>query len=87
MDIFADIKQTFKEGTSLTRLIYINLGVFVLVMLTGVFFFLAAKQNPLASWLSVPSDFNTLLRQPWSLFTYMFTHTNFLHILFNLLGL
>lgn len=87
MEIISDIKQTFREGSTLTKLIYINLGVFVLVMLAGVFFFLAAKQNPLASWLSVPSDFITLLRQPWSLFTYMFTHTNFLHILFNLLGL
>lgn len=87
MDIFADIKQTFKEGTSLTRLIYINLGVFVLIMLTGVFFFLAARQNTLAEWLSVPSDLNTLLHRPWTLITYMFTHTSFLHILFNLLGL
>ena len=87
MDIFTDIKQTFKEGTSLTRLIYINLGVFVLLMLTGVVFYLAAKPNPVAAWLSVPSDLNSLLRQPWSVITYMFTHTGFLHILFNLLGL
>jgi membrane associated rhomboid family serine protease len=87
MDIFSDIKQTFREGSTLTKLIYINLGVFVLIMLTGVFFFLAARQNTLAEWLSVPSDLNTLLHRPWTLVTYMFTHTNFLHILFNLLGL
>ena len=87
MDILTDIKQTFKEGTSLTRLIYINLGVFVLIMLTSVVFYLSAMPNPVANWLSVPSDFQILLRQPWSVVTYMFTHTGFLHILFNLLGL
>lgn len=87
MDIFADIKQTFKEGTSLTRLIYINLGVFVVIMLAGVVFYLSAMHNPIAGWLSVPSDLNSLMRQPWSVVTYMFTHTGFLHILFNLLGL
>ncbi len=87
MDILDDIKQTFREGSTLTKLIYINLGVFVLVMLTGVFFFLAARQNTLAEWLSVPSDLNILLHRPWTVVTYMFTHTGFLHILFNLLGL
>jgi membrane associated rhomboid family serine protease len=56
-------------------------------MLAGVLFYLLAMQNPLAGWLSVPSDLHTLLRQPWSVVTYMFTHTGFLHILFNLLGL
>jgi len=87
MDILSDIKQTFKDGTSLTRLIYINLGVFVAIMLAGVVFYLSAIPNPIAGWLSVPSDLSTLLRQPWSVVTYMFTHTGFLHILFNLLGL
>lgn len=87
MDIFYDIKQTFKEGTSLTRLIYINLGVFILLMLVSAVFYLAAIPNPVAGWLSVPSDMQTLFHQPWSVVTYMFTHTGFLHILFNLLGL
>jgi membrane associated rhomboid family serine protease len=87
MEIFRDIKQTFREGSSLTKLIYLNLGVFVLIMLAGVFFYLAARQNSVAEWLSAPSDLTTLLHRPWTLVTYMFTHTNFIHILFNLLGL
>jgi len=87
MEILSDIKQTFREGSALTKMIYINLGVFVLLMLAGVFFYFLAMPTPLAGWLSVPSDLHTLLRQPWSVVTYMFTHTGFLHILFNLLGL
>jgi membrane associated rhomboid family serine protease len=87
MGIWDDIKRTFKEGSVLTRLIYINLGVFLVVKITGVLFYLAGQSLPLAEWLSVPSDIHQLLVQPWSLVTYMFLHVGFLHLLFNILGL
>ena len=87
MDIVQDIKQTFKEGSVLTRLIYINLGVFLLVKLVSVFFYLAGAPFPLVNWLSVPSNLHALALRPWTLITYMFLHEGFLHILFNILGL
>jgi membrane associated rhomboid family serine protease len=87
MDILGDIKQTFKEGSVLTRLIYINLGVFLLVKLVAVFFYLAGAPFPLANWLSVPSNLNELVQRPWTPITYMFLHVGFLHLLFNILGL
>lgn len=87
MDIVEEIKQTFKEGSVLTRLIYINLGVFVLVKLVTVLFYLAGMSFPLANWLSVPSNLHELIGRPWTPVTYMFLHVGFLHILFNILGL
>jgi len=87
MDIWADIKRTFRQGSVLTRLIYINLGVFLIVKLIGVLFFLANQAFPLDVWLSIPSDLGMLLRRPWTPVTYMFMHTGFLHLLFNILGL
>ncbi len=87
MDIFGDIKQTFKEGSVLTRLIYVNLGVFLLVKLVAVFFYLAGSPFPLANWLSVPSNMHDLVLRPWTPITYMFLHVGFIHILFNILGL
>lgn len=87
MDLLTDIKNTFKEGSALTRLIYINIGVFLLVKIIGVFWFLAGHQFLLADWLSVPSGFNDILARPWTPFTYMFLHTGFIHLLFNILGL
>ena len=87
MDIAGDIKQTFKEGSILTRLIYINLGVFLVVKLVAVFFYLAGSPFSLANWLSVPSNIQDLIRRPWTPITYMFLHVGFLHILFNILGL
>ena len=87
MEIFDDIKRTFKEGSALTRLIYINLGVFLLVKLLGVVFYLASQPFIILDWLSVPSTLSQLAVKPWTLVTYMFFHVGFIHILFNILGL
>ncbi len=87
MDIWSDIKQTFKEGSVLTRLIYINIGIFLAVNIAGVIFYLSGKPNILPKWFSVPSNLHALLLRPWTPVTYMFLHTGFLHLLFNVLGL
>jgi membrane associated rhomboid family serine protease len=87
MDIFDDIKRTFKEGSALTRLIYINLGVFLAVSIVGVILYLSGRSNFLADRLSLPSNTSEILKKPWTPITYMFLHTGFLHLLFNILGL
>lgn len=87
MDIWDDIKRTFKHGSALTRLIYINLGVFLLIKLLGVIFYLGEIPFHLVEWLSVPSNPEMLLRRFWTPVTYMFLHSGFLHLLFNILGL
>ena len=35
----------------------------------------------------LPSEITELIKQPWSLLTYMFLHENFIHLLFNMLWL
>lgn len=87
MDILSDIKRTFKHGSALTRLIYINLGMFLLVHIIGVVFYLSGYHNILPDLLSVPSNISELIKRPWTPFTYMFLHTGFIHLLFNILGL
>lgn len=87
MDIVDDIKRTFKEGSALTRLIYINIGVFLVVKILGVFFYLAGQPYFLVDWLSIPSNINELIIKPWTPVTYMFMHVGFIHLLFNILGL
>lgn len=87
MDIAGDIKRTFKEGSVLTRLIYINIGVFLLLKIIGVFFYLSGETFSLYQWLAVPSVTDALVQQPWTPITYMFLHTGFIHLLFNMLGL
>lgn len=87
MNIWDEIKESFKEGSALTRLIYINLGVFLLIRIINVFYFLAGAEFPFLDWLALPADMQTLASRPWTLITYMFLHFDFLHILFNILGL
>lgn len=87
MNVFDEIKESFRQGSALTRLIYINLGLFLLIRLTNVLYFLAGKEFPFLDWLALPADFGLLASRPWTLITYMFLHFDFLHILFNLLWL
>lgn len=90
MAIIDEIKQSFREGSTLTRLIYINLGVFIAVNLVKAILFLAnayPRFGGFLAQLAVPADLSVLVRRPWTLFTYMFTHEGFIHILFNLLWL
>lgn len=87
MTILDEIKESFREGSVLTRLIYVNLGVFLTFRILNVFFFLSNTPFPFMDWLALPSDFSMLASRPWTLLTYMFLHFDFLHILFNLLWL
>jgi membrane associated rhomboid family serine protease len=90
MSIWEEIKQSFRHGSTLTRLIYINLAVFVILKLVTVIFFLSGHpevSSPLRSWLAVPADVKVLVFKPWTLLTYMFLHYGFLHVLFNMLWL
>ena len=91
MNLLDEIKESFREGSALTRLIYINLGVFLLIRVTLAIFFLSGNGGTFEEWvknyLALPSNFDTLASRPWTLLTYMFSHIEFLHILFNLLWL
>lgn len=87
MSILDEIKESFKKGSALTRLIYINIGVFLVIRIINVFFFLLNQDFSLISWLALPADISQLAYKPWTLITYMFLHFDFLHILFNILWL
>jgi len=90
VDIVNEIKASFKQGSYLTQLIYINIAVFVLVNLITVFFFLVGESiydSPIISLFAIPADISELIWKPWTIITYMFLHEAFLHLLFNMLWL
>ena len=88
--IWNDIKSNFKNGSSFTRLLYINLGFFLLYKILTVFGFLFQIENTsdfVHNYLALPSVTNLFIKNPWTLISYMFVHQDFLHILFNLIWL
>jgi membrane associated rhomboid family serine protease len=89
MDIWKDIKWQYTYGSDLIKLILINGAVFLLVNLISLPFALFLKENPvdLVSWFSLYASPRNLLYHPWGIFTYMFLHEGFFHILFNMLFL
>lgn len=90
MGIWDDIKKTFTDGSNLTKLIYVNIAVFILITIAAVFGFLLNDPDISIKSLdlfSVPSSFKALLLRPWTLITYMFVHKDIWHILFNMLWL
>lgn len=89
MSIVDEIKGSFKSGSALTKLIYINLAVFLTVRIIDVILKISSISPAfsIVEWLAVPADFHNLIYRPWTIFTYMFLHYEFLHILFNLLWL
>lgn len=90
MSLWGDIRSIFRHGTSLTRLIILNIAVFLAISVIGIIGFLLA--NPELSdftirLLSVPSSFKSFILKPWTIITYMFTHKDLLHIAVNMLWL
>lgn len=86
--IFTNLKNTFRAGNILAKLIYINVGLFILIRLLGVLFLLFNIPGiPFLQYLQMPSSPELLMYRPWTVITYMFTHFDFLHILFNMLWL
>ncbi len=83
------LKEIFFSNNVMSRLLLINTAVFVVVSVVNLFLWLAGYHglSPLISWLAVPADLSALLTRPWTVFTYMFLHEGFFHLLMNMLML
>lgn len=82
------IKQKFREGDALIRLLFINGTVFAVLQTIHILLLLF---NQDFSWptdfLAAPASFILLLQKPWTVITYMFLHEGLFHILFNMFAL
>ena len=90
MTIIDDIKESYRRGTALNKLIYLNLGLFLAVQIVRIVLFLSNSYDhydEFLRFLAIPSNLEVLARRPWTFVTYMFLHEGFLHILVNLLWL
>ncbi len=92
--IIEDFKLKLRNGNPVTRLIIINVAVFliisifrILTFLSGEASFLNSIENFLQQTLSLPLSFPGLAYKPWTLITYMFTHIALMHIFWNMIML
>ncbi|WP_210518072.1 rhomboid family protein [Hymenobacter terricola] len=91
MSIVQDIRTAFsRRDNALIQLIWLNVLVFAsLILLKFILKFSSAiGYYPLIlSQFQISSAFPILIRHPWTILTYAFTHEEFFHILFNMLNL
>lgn len=97
---FERIKVFFSSRQPLPMLILVNLAVWISILLVSNFAFLFSSPeagsdgsyklhltNAILNYFAIPANINVLLSKPWTVLTYMFLHTEFFHILFNMLWL
>ena len=91
MSIVQDIRSTFnRRDNALMQLIWLNVLVFTaLILLKFILKFSSAigYYPMVTAQVQISSLLPVLLRHPWTLLTYAFTHEEFFHILFNMLNL
>ena len=88
MSVLDDLKLRYQQGTIVQKLIYINVGIFALTLLTSIFFGLYRSESTFfTEWFALESDLDSWFTKPWSIFSYGFLHGGFLHLLFNMIAL
>ena len=87
-NILNNLRHEFNKGNILNKLIYINVGVFLLFSILAVLSFIFQFEiTPLLNKLYLPAENSRLIKQPWTFITYMFLHNGFIHLLINMLWL
>ncbi len=85
MNIIDDLKLQYKMGGFEQKLIYWNIGAFLISIVFFYQFKLGFFDFP--DWVSLSSNATNLLTKPWTLITYAFFHAGFLHLVFNMIVL
>ncbi len=92
--IIEDFKSKMRNGNPISRLILINVAVFLFVSVFRIISFLSGESSMIVaiedfikSNLALPLSFQGLILKPWTLITYMFTHFSLIHIFWNLITL
>jgi membrane associated rhomboid family serine protease len=93
MSITDDLRMQWRMGGMTVRLILVNVGVFVALVLLKVLLLPMAGSGAAADalrdtyvvqWLRSTADPAALLTRPWTVVTYMFTHTGLGHVFWNM---
>ncbi len=85
-----ELRNGFRRSSLLMKVIWINIGIFVLLRLTaivGVFTSSFDLIDHVLHMVEMPSMPALLISRPWTVLTYMFSQYELMHLLFNMLWL
>lgn len=90
--IIEDIKSKIRNGNPVTRLIIINIFVFLIISLLRILLLLPGNTidsflNFLIHNITLPLSIHGFLNRPWTLITHMFSHIDLGHIFWNMITL
>jgi membrane associated rhomboid family serine protease len=88
--IFDDLKNYFRSGNMISRIIIINGAFFLALILVKIGLILTGPDYPeklalVTKYVSINESMWFNLKHPWVFVTHAFTHFGFFHILFNML--
>lgn len=89
MNLYDRIYQEWNKGKMITRLIMVNVFVFLIANILIITFglFDGNIESQINDVLAFPTSFKKLIFRPWTIITSGFTHYGLFHILFNMLWL
>jgi len=88
MQTIENLKHRFLNATIVEKLIYINIAVFIIDALLSSFSGLYNHQlGFIKQWFALSSSLDSFIYKPWTLVSYGFLHSGFLHLLFNCIWL
>ncbi|WP_281238964.1 rhomboid family intramembrane serine protease [Flavobacterium praedii] len=85
MNILDDLKMQYKLGGIAMKMIYWNIGCF----LVSLIFFYQYKEGVFVfpNWIALSSSPIDFVLKPWTFLTYAFFHNDFWHLFFNMMVL
>ncbi len=88
-NIIDSVKAFFNQKSALSRLMLINISIWIICLFISVFTWLfnISDISFVTKLFAVPADISSLAEKPWSIFTYMFLQEKFWHLFFNMLML
>lgn len=90
MSVLNDIRFKFNQDNAITKIIIVNVAVFLLFSISYVLLFLFNAESyvvKIKGYLMLPASLQRFLIRPWSILSYMFLHDGLLHLVFNMLWL
>lgn len=85
--LIEDLKGQMRYGNMVTKLILVNVFVFIIFTIIGAFSggVESFSYDTAQKWFALPGDLSVLIKRPWTLFTHMFLHAGFRHLFWNMI--